>query len=223
MDEKARSGSGESVVAQIAARLRDDIACARLAPGQRLVEIELVREFGVSRGPLRQALGQLMAEGVVVSERHRGVSVRPMTRDDVRHLYQVREALEGEAAALAAARSGEPAVRRACEDMLRDLRTYDTADYTTELRDHDRFHEAVTEAAGNPVLTALIRQLRPLIFRAQFRGRLSDARARLSIHEHERIFTAVLSGEPEVARDEMRSHIRASRDTVLSLPDEAFR
>jgi DNA-binding GntR family transcriptional regulator len=208
-------------------QLRDDIASVRLAPGQRLVEAELVRQLGVSRGPLRQALDRLIAEGLVVSEHHRGVSVRPMTREDLRHLYEVREALEGQAAALAAARSEDPDVRAACTQRLRELREHGKASgtegYVEELRQHDRFHDTIAEVSGNPFLYDVIHHMRPLLSRAQVRGALAGRRARASMSEHEGVFVAILAGDVEEAERAMRAHIRASSDALLALPDSVFR
>ena len=82
--------------------ITDGVKDGRYAPGQRLVEADLTAELGVSRGPLREALGRLAAEGVLELEPYRGAVVRRLTREDVEDLFSVREVLEGEAARLAA-------------------------------------------------------------------------------------------------------------------------
>ena len=79
---------------QIAERLRDDIQTGIHAPGAQLQEVELALAFGVSRGPLREAMQRLVQEGLLRSEPHRGMFVIDLSEDDVLDVYFVREALE---------------------------------------------------------------------------------------------------------------------------------
>ena len=87
----------------IVARLRDDILARRVSPGARLVEGELTARFSVSRGPVREALRRLSAEGLIEHWPHRGALVRRLTLREIRELFEIRVEMEALAARLAAA------------------------------------------------------------------------------------------------------------------------
>ena len=88
----------ESTPAIIADKLRQAIGHGELKPGAQLGEAELARKFGVSRGPVREAMSRLTQEGLLVPIRNRGLFVREMTADDIRDMYLAREAIERAAA-----------------------------------------------------------------------------------------------------------------------------
>src|ERR671935_3026513 len=86
--------------------LRQEILAERLHPGAELQEVPLSEELGVSRGPIREAIGRLAAEGLVTVRPRRGAVVRSLSKDEFLELYQVREALEMMAVRLAVPRLG---------------------------------------------------------------------------------------------------------------------
>nr|WP_254896839.1 GntR family transcriptional regulator [Amycolatopsis sp. Hca4] len=92
--------------------LRERILTGRLRPGDRLVERELAEDLGVSRVPVREAIRSLEAEGFLVVQSPRRVVVRQLARVDVEELFDVREALEGLAAGLAASRASAAELKR---------------------------------------------------------------------------------------------------------------
>ncbi|MGB3662374.1 GntR family transcriptional regulator, partial [Mycolicibacter algericus] len=95
----------------IAERLREAITRGRLTPGQQLGEASLAAQFEVSRGPLREAMQRLVAEGLLRSERNRGIFVVELSDDDVRDVYQARKAIER--AAVIEVLGGDPAAAAA--------------------------------------------------------------------------------------------------------------
>ncbi len=99
------------------AALRDDIIEWRLLPGTVLAEVEQSERLGISRTPLREALSRLTAEGLTTTAGGRGVVVTDISLDDIDELFELRETLEGRAAALAAER-GDPAT---FEQLRREL------------------------------------------------------------------------------------------------------
>src|SRR5208337_5570820 len=99
-----------ATVAFIVERLREDILAGRLAPGSRLVECDLTARFAVSRGPVREALRRLAAEGLIEHWPHRGAVVRRLSGRTIRELFQIRMELEALAARLAS-RSQDEAAR----------------------------------------------------------------------------------------------------------------
>ena len=140
---------------QVLAALRDELISGGLQPGQRVNEVEVAEELGVSRGTLREAIRNLEQEGLLESVPHRGTFVRELTPEEVVHVYEVRASLESRAARNASARLDdamreklEAALARFQEVMESDaaFREIVTADLA--------FHEAICEASGNPILPA---------------------------------------------------------------------
>src|SRR6266516_7702345 len=84
--------------------LREEILAGRLKPGAELAEVALSEQLGVSRGPLREAIGRLAAEGLVTVRPRRGAVVRSLSKEEFLEAYQVREALEALAVRLAVPR-----------------------------------------------------------------------------------------------------------------------
>jgi DNA-binding GntR family transcriptional regulator len=129
------------------------------APGQRIVELQLATEFGVSQAPVREALRELEALRLIVSEPHRGARVREITTRELAEVYPVRAALEEEAARAAAVRLGGDV--RALEAEYRAMRAAADRDDAHALVAHDvRFHRVIVEGSGNQTLLDLWSSLR---------------------------------------------------------------
>jgi DNA-binding GntR family transcriptional regulator len=197
--------------------ITEGVKDGQYAPGQRLVEADLTRELGVSRGPLREALGRLAAQGIVVNEPYRGAVVRKLTRADIVDLFQIREVLEGEAARLAALSIEEGDHRRRVVASLKTLERFkrrpDTYAYMDE---NTRFHELVVELSGNKLLARLIGELQVHAFRLLLRRLVAESDAvGDSIREHEAVAWAILGGDGRAAEREMRKHVRRSGRMVL--------
>ena len=140
--------------------LRDELLGGRLKPGQRVNEVQIAAEIGISRGTLREAMRTLEQEGIFVSIPHRGTFVRRYTPREAEELQEVRLSLET-TAALRVAHSWSPPVKAHLEACLRRLREA----YEAPLPFPDRlaadlaFHEAVCESSGNRTLLELWRSL----------------------------------------------------------------
>ena len=121
------------------------------APGQRIVEMQVANEFGVSQAPVREALRELEALRLIVSEPHRGARVRQVTNRELAEVYPVRAALEEEAARAAAVRlAGDVAGLEGEYAAMREAADRDDAH---ALVTHDvRFHRIIVEASGNQTL-----------------------------------------------------------------------
>ena len=121
------------------------------APGQRIVELQLASEFGVSQAPVREALRELEALRLIVSEPHRGARVREVTNRELAEVYPVRAALEEEAARAAAVRlDGDVAGLEAAYAAMLDAADRDDAHglVTADVR----FHRVIVEGSGNQTL-----------------------------------------------------------------------
>jgi len=207
----------QTAVDAVIEAITDGVKDGRYAPGQRLVEADLTSELGVSRGPLREALGRLAAEGVLEIEPYRGAVVRRLTRDDLEDLFSVREVLEGEAARLAAQHVEERDHRARIEDAMRtaeELRT--RGDIATYIDANSRFHELIVEMSGSRLLARLVPSLHVHAFRLLFRQMLMNKAAmEQSIDEHQAVADAILAGDGKLAEKAMRRHVRRSGEQAL--------
>lgn len=213
-----------SVVAQIADEIRQAIKRGQLTPGHRLVEARLTREFGVSRGPIREAISRLEAEGLVETVPNKGAAVRQMSRRFVAELFAAREILEGGAARFAAERIGEGDSRRRLKAELveakRWIRTDEVAGYADA---NERFHQLIVDVADNETMAALLAQLQTQAYRVLFLGFHSIANVRESSRQHVEIANAILAGDPDRAEQTMRHHIRSTAEQTLALTHPFFR
>lgn len=191
--------SRESTAAIIARQLRDAIMTGALRPGTQLGEAELAARFQVSRGPLREAMQRLVSEGLLRSERHRGLFVIDLEPGDVYDIYASRAAIE-RAAAIRIMRD-DP--QRAADALSRVL-----AEMATAAEDRDpravseadlRFHEALVRASGS---RRLVRMARTLLIETRMclaALQRTDQRIEDRVAEHTQIIEAMRSSdEPRV-------------------------
>jgi DNA-binding GntR family transcriptional regulator len=123
-----------------------------LPPGRQLNEVDLAARFGVSRGPLREAMQRLVQEGLLRSERNRGLFVLTLTPDDVRDIYTARTAVERAAVSLILRRDGGQAAAR-LDEVHREMKEAASRTDYPAVSDADlRFHEALVAASGSPRL-----------------------------------------------------------------------
>lgn len=202
--------------------IRSAIVEQRYEPGQRLIEQRIAEEFGLSRTPVREALRRLEAEGLVVAERHRGASVRPMSTTEVVDLYGLRIRLESYAAELAATRATPDEVVALAEAVERfstvrtELGDADELDDVRALNAANRtIHDLILGAARHHRLSAMLGRTVdiPLVFRA-FRvfGREEIERSDLF---HHLILDAIRRTDPVRAGQLMAEHIHQGMQAVL--------
>lgn len=142
----------ESIPGIIVRKLRNAIAYGELAPGAQLVEAELTRELGVSRGPLRQAMQRLMQEGLLVSVRNRGLFVIELSPADVRDIYAGRTAVERAAITQIMAADHADAGAR-LEEITQKMADADRRGNKAGVTDADlEFHELLVRLSGSPRL-----------------------------------------------------------------------
>lgn len=187
--------------------IADKILCGDLIPGTSLDETTLAERYGVSRTPVREALRELAAAGLVVHRPHRGAVVAAVTEDRLLEMFQVMADLESLCAGYAAG-SITPSERQKLVDLHVEakelVRMGDLEAYTEA---NDVFHSFIYETSHNGFLaeTALNVRRRVAPFRrAQFRtlGRLA-----VSHEEHDRVVQAILRGDKDAAAREMRAHL----------------
>jgi DNA-binding GntR family transcriptional regulator len=195
-------------------RVRADIVHGALRPNQRLVEIELAERLGVSRTPIRETLQRLTLEGLVQRTRG-GWVVHEHSRDEIRSIYEVRAALDGYAAFLAAARVTESAL-----DALDALYPAGDAalalDPDTQVELNERFHDGVIAAAGNPRLLHLSRAGRQYYFNHRIARQYDAEETRESIEGHRLILAALAQRDGRAAESRAREHVDYALAIVLT-------
>lgn len=196
------------------ATLKERIIEGALQPGQRLIERDLAGELDVSRVPVREALGRLEAERLVVLVPRQGVLVSPFTPADVDDFFDVRESLEALAARLAAERADEAGLAR-----LRAV--LDQADEATRQRDasaialaNAAFHTTVVELSGNALL---IDMMRPLEARLRWLFRLTHREPEQQCAEHHELYDAIAAGDADAAAAHVLRHVAAGRGPSVAL------
>jgi len=201
--------------------VRDRIRLGRFVPGQRLVEADITRDTGASRGKVREALQRLEAEGLVQIEEFRGASVRKVTLNEVRQIYRTRMALEGLAAADFAA-EGSPAAKQELARVQHEL------DQIAHTGNHERFallngewHRAIIDGAGNDYVRQFLTRLTVPIYRLLFSTFYNAQRIDSANADHRRITAAILEGRAAEAEQAMRDHIAAGL-VALSEIDSHF-
>jgi DNA-binding GntR family transcriptional regulator len=207
-------GSGllrsQSLVELVVSKLREDILSGALVPGERLVEEQLTREFGISRAPLREALRLLGEQGLVEHLPRRGARVTSYSERDVDELFEVRDALER----LAAGRLAGRALRKSELGVLADtLAQLDAAassgDRLAASSAHRAFHLAAVALADSRQLMA---SYEPVIMKLQLhmaanlRREADQNSPAEGVRRHRALYNALVSGDPERIRGELDRH-----------------
>ena len=195
--------------------LRDEILEWRLAPGTVLAEVEQAARLDVSRTPLREALARLTADGLVAAQAGRGLVVTAASADSAVQLFEVRVALESQAAALAARRR-DPQIFAALRAELADapelLDQPDRHAYYDLVR---RFDEAIDDAVGNAYLVQALRSIRTHVARLRRVAQDDPERLVAAAAEHALIIDAIIAGDVDLARSATGVHLQHSLATIL--------
>jgi DNA-binding GntR family transcriptional regulator len=200
------------------------IRSGQMVPGQHLVEADLARQLGVSRGSLREGLKRLEADGIVTLTRYRGAFISTLDRKGVRDLLDVLELL----CALAARQAAEHCLSDAAKQQLLGLanelgrNANDSgrrADYLT--RRHE-FYDQLIAMGGSGELGRVIPLARADLFRSQFDRVQSRDQRRKHANGYLKIAESVAHNDPAKAERAVRKHFAATRAAMNSLPDQAF-
>jgi DNA-binding GntR family transcriptional regulator len=193
--------------------LRSEILDAELRAGTVLAEVEQSQRLGVSRTPLREALSRLAAEGLVSPHSGRGVIVTDVSAENVTELFEVREALEVQAARLAA--------RRRDRAVFVELRA-EFSNIDELLADKHRYYElvarldaAIDAAASNTYLVTTLDGVRTHVARIRRLAQDDQPRLRDAAREHAQILDAIIDGDEALAASATQVHLHNSLRNIL--------
>lgn len=222
LDESVAEPAGRTgeTVERVAAELKNRILDGRLAPGQRLISRDVVEQLGISRNSLREAFRRLEADGLVDVVPNRGAVVRNLSSAEVRHVFQIREALEGYAVRMAARNIGQGNNRARFLAVVEKGRVHwKRPDFQEFIVDNRAFHQEIVRMCENPPLEGLIDKYQLPVFMIQLRQTISSAQIiRNALTEHEDIADSILAGQPEQACEAMKRHLWHSAEQILQLP-----
>lgn len=200
------------------ATLLDEIQSGILRPGAVLGEVEQAARLGVSRTPLREALGRLAADGLVAQQSPRVTVVTAIDADDIREIFEVRRALEESAARLAAERGDAAAFVRLAHEFARvDL---DGVGGAADGRDSyygliARFDATLDAAVANDYLTAALRTVRTHLVRVRRLARDNPGRLAASVAEHRLIAGAIGARDADLAAHATHVHLHNALESIL--------
>jgi DNA-binding GntR family transcriptional regulator len=205
------------LVDDAAVSLRDAILNGRFLPGARLRQTDLADQLGISRTPIREALGRLQQEGLVDLLQGGGVRVCILDLDEAAQLYDLREVLDGLAARLAAARATPAALSRLDRALGRMRQCLARQDANQWFGAHVAFHDEIFRASGHGRLGSFsglvrlsIQRFHPLLLKTPHR--LEDA-----FREHREIHEAIVARDGERAERLARAHIANAKAIVLEV------
>ncbi|HLJ60124.1 MAG TPA: GntR family transcriptional regulator [bacterium] len=206
----------KTVGQQVYEELRQRIVHGRLRPGQRLNEARIAQDMGISRAPVREAVQRLRQDGLVTTKPRHGPVVAEITAADAAHLYRLRSALEELAVVLFIERGAQGALKE-LEDVVKAMIEAGQAGNLAQMVEQDvRFHEALCEHSGNPLLSRIYQMIS-----AQFRiaAIQDDARtAELSeiARAHAELLETIGQRDVSAAVSRLREHILSTLPNLVS-------
>lgn len=214
MSLTAFTGAPTRVTDAVREHLRQAVLSGELQPGQQLSVPRLAEALDVSRGSVREAVLQLVADGLAEERVRRGVVVAALGATEVRHLHQIREVTEGLAAALCATSATAALVEDLEAVLVAQERAVADDDGAAYADTDEQFHLLLARACTNPVLTGLVERHHAQMKVALAKIADTPEHRRLGNGELHQVLDAVRAGAPERAEARMRAHIRRTRTAL---------
>ena len=206
---KSDQNSGQDIYHQII----QDIRLGILSPGDRLTETELAARFKISRTPVREAIRQLEADGLVVHIPRLGATIRTLDRSEISELYEMRAVLESTAARLAARAASAPELQeiKALNQAMADAPDIDKLYHLNQL-----FHAAILDAARNRFLVGAVQSVEKTLLILGRSTLEETTRTEVALREHQAIIDALAARDEDAAERAMRAHIEAAHGARLA-------
>lgn len=199
----------------VVSRLRNILLDGEIPPGARIPERDLCARLQISRTPLREALKVLAAEGLVLLLPHRGSRAAKLTNKDVQDLFEVCQGLEALAGELACERVSNEELAAISKVHAAMARHYQNKDLQAYYVCNRQIHEAIVEAARNPVLLTLYESVTARIRRARYVTPMTPPRWAIALQEHEAILNALRRRDGVGLAHILHAHLRHKREEVV--------
>ena len=195
--------------------LRDAIRKGILEPGERLMEVQLAEELGISRTPVREAIRKLEQEGYVIMMPRRGTYVSDISTNDVKEIFEIRSALESLATGLAARRI-EPDELETLQNLLVEIEGYIAKNDIEKIVETDiKFHGLLYQVSRNERLVNIINNLKEQLARFRTLSMSYPGRLQETLEEHSEMVEAIANGDVSAARDAAEHHMERAEKTLL--------
>jgi DNA-binding GntR family transcriptional regulator len=217
---KVQSGSATDNIAEF---ITTSIRTGVFVPGQHLLEPELTRRLGISRGSLREALKHLAAAGIVTLNRYRGAYIGILDRKSVLDLLDTLEPLARLAARLAATHCKSVEDKRRMREaaaMIKDVGITSARSQYLEMRRH--FYDTMVDIGGNRELARTMPLSRTDLFRAQVETVQSEDQRQRHVSGYAKIAAAIVAGNVDAADKAIKKHFDGTRKTMMELPENVF-
>lgn len=196
-----------NLVDQVRDAILDEISSGRLPPGERIIQEQIAQALGVSRQPVQQALALLRDQGLLRDAAGRGLVVAPLDPDEVQHMYELREAIEGVAARQAARLASERAARLGPALIDAGRKAVAAGSVPRMVAADRRFHQFIYELSGNPLVAPVMAVHWSYSERVMGEVLLRDEKPRDIWDQHEAVLDAIAAGDAERAESLARAHI----------------
>lgn len=197
--------------------MREAIVSGRLAPGERLVEIKLADEMGVSRTPVREAIRKLELEGFVIMMQRKGAYVAGLSPKEIRDVFEIRSTLESLAARLAAERITEnqlDQLKRQLADIEEKIKTHELE---AVVKSDIIFHDILFNASGNARLVSMLSNLREQIHRYRSMSLSYPGRMVVALEEHRAIVKSIIDHNSEAASRAAVMHMESAEASLIEV------
>ncbi len=217
MDLFDQKKENKSLTSLIFEKIREDILNGRYATGDKLVEIKLADELGVSRTPVREALKQLELDGLVDNIPNRGVVVKGISKKDIDDILAIRLSIEGLV--------GQWSAERILDHEIKELEEiYDLMEFYSQKGDVDKifelntkFHETLYQTTKSRYLEGVLNDFQLFIKTARNSSLKSEGRIQSALEEHRQIVAALKNHDVEAARNALVNHIANSNINIKNI------
>lgn len=219
IDLEAANGLPKPLAHFLADRIRQNIILGLYPPGSVLREQQLEREFGSSRGPIRESLRMLLGSGLVVHEPRKGFRVKRHTAKEIRDIYRLRATLEGHIVGELRSKDVAPLVTLLEGSIERMQRHFDAGALDQYFEENIVFHNIILDYTGNHPLTAVLHYLNELSLPLRYRLLAIDFRTGRSLNHHRQIVDSLEKRDFDRCHELTRSEILKNVDAVAALPE----
>lgn len=195
--------------------LKEAIITGELNPRERLMEVQLAEDMGVSRTPVREAIRKLELEGLVVMVPRKGAYVADISVKDAAEVFEIRWAIEGLAASLASQRITDAEISE-LEKALDDIeKAVETSNIEMIIKKDTEFHNILFNSTRNERLAQIISNLKQQIYRFRVESFKNPERFKNTIKEHKAIIDAIRERDADKAEKITKKHIKKAEDNVI--------
>ncbi|MGD9742414.1 MAG: GntR family transcriptional regulator [Dongiaceae bacterium] len=199
---------------ELVERLRDLIGTGVLASGEKIQEMALCKQFGVSRTPLREALKVLASEGIVTLQPHRGATVASLSVPELEEVFPVMGALESLAGEIACSRITDAEIAEIASLHRRMVEHWRRRELQPYFAINQAIHQAILEATHNETLKSVYRSLASRVRTARYVANMSDERWHEAVTEHEAMLTALEARDGAALSGILKNHLANKLMTV---------